>query len=95
MIAAISRGANRQLTATLTAPRSAQPKKNSKYSMPLRSRKATRSPGTTPPEARAAATRQARPWNSPQVTVWSPWVSIGASDRSVAQWRSMAATELV
>jgi len=60
MMAAISAGASRQLTATLIAPSRAQPKKTSKNSMPLRSRKATRWPGAMPSAASAAATVTAR-----------------------------------
>ena len=47
-MAAISAGDSRQFTATLTAPISAPPKRKSKYAMPLRSRKATRSPAANP-----------------------------------------------
>ena len=58
-MAAISAGASRQLTMMLTAPSSAHPKKTSKNSMLLRSRNATRSPGTTPSAASAWLTRLA------------------------------------
>ena len=93
MMAAISAGASRQLTATLTAPSSAHPKKTSKYSMQFRSTKATRSPAETPASARAWLTRLARSKTSDQVSVAAPSVSMGASGVWRAQVRIMSAAD--
>ena len=89
MMAAISAGASRQLTATLTAPSSAHPKKTSKYSMPFRSRKATRSPGPPRLAARARLTRLARSYTSAQVRVVAPGQH-GRVGVAAAQVRNMA-----
>ena len=59
MMAAISAGASRQFTATFTAPINDPPKRKSKYAIPLRSRKAMRSPTPTPSRRAAWATRHA------------------------------------
>ncbi len=74
---AISAGASRQLTATLTTLALPPPNRTSKYSGPFLSRNATRSCAASPAASSACATRLERASISAHVITRSPHVSIG------------------
>ena len=94
MICAISGGANRQFTDTLTAPSFAVAKVTSNHSGLFLSMNATRSSAPTPAAASAAATWFERRSSSPKVTVRSPTSSAGRSGRSRPWVRTISAMVL-
>jgi hypothetical protein len=94
MTYAISAGASRQLTATLTTLALPPPKRTSKYSNPFLSRNATRSCATRPAARSPWATRLDRTSMSAHVIARSPLVIMGRS-RSLARARRRPATDQV
>ncbi len=91
MIVAISGGASRQLTDTLTAPSLARANVTSNHSTPLRSTNATRSPGPTPAARSAWATWLERRSSSPKLTASSSKTSAVASGRRAPCSRTTSA----
>src|SRR5918998_4102548 len=91
MICAISAGARRQLTATLTAPILASPNVTSNHSAPFLSMNATRSPGPTPAARSALAARFERASSSPKVIDPPSASSATASGRAAPWVRMMSA----